>query len=49
MRNGIACAACVAIAIGVAIWMDRHKRRDTGARTRGGWVPADGPLGKVLE
>ena len=49
MRNGLAYAACVAIAIGVAVWMERHKRRDTGAGTRGAWLPADGPLGKVLE
>ena len=49
MRNGIACAACVAIAIGVAIWIQRHKRRETGEGTCGAWLPAGGPLGKVLE
>jgi hypothetical protein len=44
MRTAIA----LAIVAGLAVWLRRGPRPAAGAST-GGWLPVDGPIGRVLE
>jgi hypothetical protein len=42
-------AAWLAVAVAVAIWFRRRGRAPIATAGGGGWLPADAPLGKVLE
>ena len=45
MRKAIA----LAIVVGMAFWLRRRGAHPEAGATAGGWLPADGPIGKVLE
>jgi hypothetical protein len=45
MRTAIA----LALVVGLAVWLRRGAPRLAAGALAGGWLPADGPIGRVLE